>query len=53
MVDPSMLALLAVTPPLLPEIQLSGKIGLQAGTEKLEKQDIRAHGCHYRRRKRI
>lgn len=38
MVDPSMLAPLAVTPPLQPEIQLSGKIGLQAGTEKLEKR---------------
>ncbi|MBK7461690.1 MAG: flagellar hook-length control protein FliK [Betaproteobacteria bacterium] len=37
-VDPSMLATLTVTPPFLPEIQLSGKIGLQAGTEKLEKQ---------------
>jgi hypothetical protein len=36
--DLSTLALLAVTPPLLSEIQLSGKIGLQAGTEKLEKQ---------------
>ena len=38
MVDPSMLAPLAVMPPLQPEIQLSGKIGLQAGTEKLEKR---------------
>ena len=38
MSDPSLLGSLAVTPALLPAIPLSGKIGLQAGTEKLEKQ---------------
>jgi flagellar hook-length control protein FliK len=38
MVDLSTLASLAVTPPLLPAIPLSGKIGLQADTEKLEKR---------------
>jgi len=38
MVDPSTLASLAVMPPLQPEIQLSGKIDLQAGTEKLERR---------------
>ena len=38
MVDPSMLASLAVTSPLLPAIPLPGKIGLQAGTEKVERR---------------
>ena len=37
-VDPTMLGSLAITPPLLPEIPLSVKIGLQAGTDKLEKR---------------